>query len=303
MQYIGKIFNSIFWLWAYSFFCYTAFAKTEFKWPVKYIDLTDKLTSLFGESRSDHFHNGIDIASVNQPVLSIGDGQIIYSSYTEDRPFENPHGPGNSVWIYHGDGILSAYYHLKDGRNNTIQSKKTVKMNEEIGISGNTGHSGGAHLHFLVVDQFGRRIIDPLSILAPIKDTVPPEITNLFIHVGDRFTLVNEGEYINLSSNWPVTIKIRDAGEKKFQNRGIRNIKYFVNGIMYKKASFAILNFKNGNWVNPENYNFDQLYLKDDYLVGSLGLKSGENSIKVIAEDYSGNIAERTFTFYVNRTN
>ncbi|EMM93807.1 hypothetical protein LEP1GSC083_3674 [Leptospira interrogans serovar Pyrogenes str. L0374] len=36
-------------------------------------------------------------------------------------------------------------------------------------------------------------------------------------------------------------------------------------------------------------------------MVGNLNLKSGENTIKVVAWDFRGNVSERSFTFYVSR--
>ena len=299
-----NIFNSIFLRGAAILFvsAFSMYPQNRLlQWPVLFENLDDKITSLFGESRTDHFHNGVDIASFNQPVVSIAAGQILYSSYAEDNPFANESGPGNTVWINHGKGIMSAYYHLKDGRTRGILQNRMVQPLETIGIAGNTGHSAGGHLHFVVADNFGKRIIDPLAVLPPVKDTMAPQIQSLMFHIGEKFTNVNDGDYINLSSSFPVTVRIRDAGEKKFQNRGIKFIHFILNGQDWKKASFDVISYKDGKWVNPQGLEFEQLYYKDDYLMGSPGLKSGENSVRVIARDYSGNTAERTFTFYVNR--
>ena len=301
MKYQDKIFKSNFFMIIYLSVS-SLFPESLFRWPTEHKDFSDKLTSLFGESRGDHFHNGVDISTVNQPVMSLKEGEILYSSYAEDRPFENPPGPGNSVWVYHGNGILSAYYHLRDGRNKNILEKQKVASGEIIGFSGNTGHSGGAHLHFVVADKFGKRIIDPLTMLSAVKDSMAPVISSLMIYVGDRFTNINDGDYINLSSNFPLVVRIADAGEKKFQNRGIKKAEYILNGELLKKARFDSLVFKDGKWMNLEGLTYDDLYFKDDYLVGAPGLRSGENSIKIMAEDYSGNKSERTFVFYVNRT-
>ena len=301
MKYIDNLFKSIF-LFLILFTGYSLFSKEVFRWPTDNKDLASRLTSLFGESRGDHFHNGVDISTVNQPVMSLKNGEILYSSYSEDRPFENPMGPGNNVWIYHGNGMLSAYYHLKDGRAEILSKKSSITTRDIIGYSGNTGHSGGAHLHFVLTDKFGKRIIDPLKFLSVVEDTTAPEISALFVYVGESYTNINDGDYVNISDNFPLVTRIRDAGIKTFQNRGIKKAEYYLNGELQKKADFGELSFKNGKWVNVNGYTYEELYYKNDYLIGTPGLKSGENSILVKAEDYSGNKSERKFVFYVNRT-
>lgn len=54
-------------------------------------------------------------------------------------------GYGNHVRIHHPDGSLTIYGHLTKP---TVFHKQVVKAGERIGLSGNTGFSTGAHLHF-----------------------------------------------------------------------------------------------------------------------------------------------------------
>jgi murein DD-endopeptidase MepM/ murein hydrolase activator NlpD len=63
-----------------------------------------------------------------------------------DRKYE---WDANYVLIRHSDGTLGHYVHLKkDGCR--VQVGQNVKAGEWIGLSGNTGHSTGPHLHFSV---------------------------------------------------------------------------------------------------------------------------------------------------------
>ncbi|MFQ3857397.1 M23 family metallopeptidase [Leptospira kirschneri] len=269
--------------------------------PVKTDQLENKITSTFGESRGDHFHNGLDISSANEPVLAMADGKVLYSRYMEDHPFEDELGTGNSVWLDHGSGNFTAYYHLKDGRISKLLKPDGIKAGDKIGITGNSGHSSGAHLHFVVLRKHGLEILDPMKFLSPIPDSSAPEISSLLVHVNGKFTNINDGDNINLSKEFPFTISIVDAGEKKSQRRGITRVQYFLNGEALRSADFSALQYSASEWKNPDGFSFTNLYYKDQYLIGNLNLKSGENTIKVVAWDFRGNVNERSFTFYVSR--
>ncbi|MCH1911266.1 M23 family metallopeptidase [Leptospira noguchii] len=269
--------------------------------PVKTDQLENKITSTFGESRGDHFHNGLDISSANEPVLAMADGKVLYSRYAEDHPFEDELGTGNSVWLDHGSGNFTAYYHLKDSRISKLLKPDGIKTGDKIGVTGNSGHSSGAHLHFVVLRKYGLEILDPMKFLSPIPDNSAPEISSLLVHVNGKFTNINDGDNINLSKEFPFTISIVDAGEKKSQRRGITRVQYFLNGEVLRSADFSALQYSNSEWKNPDGFSFTNLYYKDQYLIGNLNLKSGENTIKVVAWDFKGNVNERSFTFYVSR--
>ncbi|XDD45965.1 M23 family metallopeptidase [Leptospira sp. WS39.C2] len=275
--------------------------KLGFIWPIQGLELSSLITSTFGESRKDHFHNGLDISSVQQPVRSMGDGFILYSRYAEDNPFEDERGSGNIVWIAHKNGYVSGYYHLGGSRNELVKNQKQVKAGDTIGISGNTGHSTGGHLHFVLGKDFGKTLLDPLSYLPAVEDTMPPQVANLFIHVGENYTNLNDGDNINVSKAFPLTVSIIDGGIKNSQRRGIKEVKYLFNGEVYKKANFESLQFDGSKWKTKDGLSFDDLFFKDRYLVGVLNLKAGENTIKVQTKDFYGHEAERNFSINITR--
>jgi murein DD-endopeptidase MepM/ murein hydrolase activator NlpD len=63
-----------------------------------------------------------------------------------DKKFE---WDANFILIKHDDGTFGHYVHLKkDGAR--VKIGQTVRTGELIGLSGNTGHSTGPHLHFAV---------------------------------------------------------------------------------------------------------------------------------------------------------
>lgn len=109
-------------------------------------------------------HTGADYhAAAGELVRSMAAGKVVL---TGKHFFA-----GNSIFIDHGDGLLSMYFHL---------SKILVKMGDavvagsKIGEVGSTGRATGPHLHFGI--RYRGRIIDPdelldLATLTPKKGT------------------------------------------------------------------------------------------------------------------------------------
>lgn len=127
----------------------------QFSTPV-----TGRLSSPFGLRRffNDQArapHSGLDIAAPQgTPVLAPAAGTVIE---TGEYYFN-----GNSVFIDHGQGLVSMYCHLE-----TIKVKKGDKIaqGELVATVGMTGRATGPHLHWSVSLNNAR--IDPSLFLPP----------------------------------------------------------------------------------------------------------------------------------------
>jgi hypothetical protein len=75
----------------------------------------------------------------------------------------------NRIVINHGDGQSTAYYHLSSL---SVSKGQQVSRGQEIGKSGNSGWSTGAHLHFMVMSTCGSWYCD--SIQASLVDAGVP---------------------------------------------------------------------------------------------------------------------------------
>ena len=65
---------------------------------------------------------------------------------------------GNHVIIRHSDGSIAQYWHL-EFNGVLVNVGDTIKKNQLLGLSGNTGYTAFPHLHFQVLDREGTEIL------------------------------------------------------------------------------------------------------------------------------------------------
>ena len=156
------------------------------------------LAGSFGELRANHFHSGLDFKTNQQigyPVFAVEDGYV-----TRVR-IQNS-GFGLALYVNHPNGFTSVYGHLsrfnpKIGQfAKSTQYKKqvyeidefvsreliSVRKGDLIGYSGNTGSSGGPHLHFEIRDTKTEQTINPQLLGLEIPDKTPPVIHSMYIY-------------------------------------------------------------------------------------------------------------------------
>jgi murein DD-endopeptidase MepM/ murein hydrolase activator NlpD len=103
-----------------------------------------KISSPIGTRRSydggpfSSYHEGTDFAiPAGTPVYAPADGVVMVAEPLAVR--------GNGVVIDHGWGVYTGLYHLSEIK---VTPGQAVKQGDLIGLSGNTGLSTGAHLHW-----------------------------------------------------------------------------------------------------------------------------------------------------------
>lgn len=114
-----------------------------------------RITSKFGEVSRIHPtpHTGIDIGLPEGSQLhSIGEAVV---EQVVDYGSQNI---GKGVILRLADGREAIYGHMSDIK---VKAGQTLHEGDIIGLSGNTGHSTGPHLHFGMKDN--GQFVDPTS--------------------------------------------------------------------------------------------------------------------------------------------
>jgi hypothetical protein len=186
------------------------FVLTQENYPQSYfispLDIPLNLSGTFGELRADHFHSGIDIRTgevEGLKVYAIADGYI-------SRINVSSGGYGKALYITHPNGYVSVYGHLQRFEGvaaNYVKSEQyrresfevdlypetgrfKITKGEVIALSGDSGGSGGPHLHFEIRDASTEKPINPLLFGYKIADISSPVIYLLKIYCADSKSLI-----------------------------------------------------------------------------------------------------------------
>lgn len=162
------------------------------------LNIPIELAGNFGELRPNHFHSGIDIKTQqreNLPVHAAAEGFV-------SRVGISHLGFGNVLYIDHPNGYTTVYAHLNrfyPALEEYVKRKQyeqeswaaditlppglfPVKKGEFIAWSGNTGGSGGPHVHLEIRDTKTEKPVNPMLFGFSIPDTRRPEISRVVIY-------------------------------------------------------------------------------------------------------------------------
>ena len=140
-------------------------------------------------------NNGVGLYAVDFPmaigtkVLAARAGEVV-SIREHFQDGNNIDLEENYIFIKHDDGTVARYFHLTHN-GALVEQGNTVKAGDIIGLSGNTGQSGGPHLH-IDVQQCGPNLPPQYNQL-PCGQTVPITFKNTQKHLcgvktGSKYT-------------------------------------------------------------------------------------------------------------------
>jgi murein DD-endopeptidase MepM/ murein hydrolase activator NlpD len=243
------------------------------------------LAGSFGELRANHFHSGIDFRTNQRqgyPVYAIADGYI-------SRLRVQNSGFGLALYINHPNGYTSVYGHLQRFSPKIAQQVKSIQYQkksyeidefpnsllipvhkgEVIAYSGNTGSSGGPHLHFEIRDTRTEATINPQLFGIDIPDNIPPVIYSMYVYRLNKkpfneFTpkqyfqvLGGSGNYrlnsvntINLGGEVGFGIVTTDRHNGASGLNGVYSIELELDGGLVYVSSLEKFEFENSKGIN-----------------------------------------------------
>ncbi|WP_111707938.1 M23 family metallopeptidase [Lutibacter citreus] len=321
-------------------------SNSESIFPVNYfkkpLNIPLILSGTFGELRSNHFHSGLDIKTLGKEGLKVTTAAEGYISRIKVSAW----GYGKALYITHPNGYTSVYAHLKKF-NDKIEayvkkhqySKKSfeiqlfpgvttlpIKKDEIIAFSGNSGSSGGPHLHFEIRNTKTEKPINPMLFGIDISDAKKPRINTLVgyslsdnAHI-NKISKPSQITLIQLKDGGLTTPKIKAYGKIGFginaydqldgayNKNGLYSLTMLVNGEKVHEFNAVSFSFAESKYINLlidyERYsklyqriqkcfiepsNKLSLYKKSDSK-GYITVEDGLNyNVEIIAKDFKGN--------------
>lgn len=214
------------------------------------------LSATFAEFRANHFHGGLDMrtgGAIGKPVYAAADGYVARVSIS-------PWGGGKILYIKHPNGYTTLYMHLDsyagaigkavlkehyDKHSYSISkifapNELPVKKGQLVAYSGNTGGSGGPHLHFEIRSggledlHTHSRTYNPLHAGLPYTDNVKPVIRGLRIYPlnGAPFMIGNENTTV-VNGPFYLGIYATDAAEGSTLRNGPHRVEVRLDGTIF----------------------------------------------------------------------
>ena len=251
------------------------------------LSIPPALSGGFGELRNNHFHSGTDFKTqqaVNKPVYAIEDGYVSKISVS-------PGGYGLALYLNHpSTGHTSVYAHLNSFSKEIADYVKEkqyelesfnvnlypkinefpVKRGQQIALSGNTGSSGGPHLHFEIRDSKTEETLDALEYIPAIPDTQKPDLRGIAFYPIKGKGIINEndspirlniskdsngnpmglGRTINAWGRIGIGVKAYDKMNGQNNIYAVKHIRLFVDGDPVFSSTIDRFSFSDTRMIN-----------------------------------------------------
>lgn len=273
--------------------------------PVK---IPVSLSATFAELRSNAFHAGVDIRTQGvegKEVFAVADGYV-------SRIGVSPFGYGKVIYITHNDGFTSVYAHLskfnkkisdfvkckqyedKSFAQNIILDKNQfpIKRGDYLGLTGNSGSSGGPHLHYEIRYTKTQEPVNPMYFGLKIKDTRKPTIKGLAVYPLDNSSVNNtdsalyckvnyennvysiDNPVIEVSGNIAFGINVFDQADNANNKNGVYSVELYAdNELIYKIIS--------------DKYSYDETRYINSLIDYSRYVKSNERFIRTEIDEFN----------------
>ena len=295
------------------------------------------LSATFGELRNNAFHAGVDIKTNGKTgyrVYAVADGYV-------SRIGVSPYGYGNVVYVTHNDGYMSVYAHLegfndkisKYVKNKQMASKSfaqnlflekgeiPVKVGDVLGYSGDTGGSGGPHLHYELRDA-NQHPVNPFFFGFKVADKIKPIINGFAVYPSGKSSVNGsdceaffepvDNQEIKVNGKVYFGISTCDQADGANNKNGVYSIELFADNRLIFSIVFDKYSYDETRYINSlidyrkfyndkirfvrteiDEYNILDLYGEKE---GFVTLKEGDRvEMKYVVKDYFNNVSTLKF--------
>ena len=296
------------------------------------------LSATFGELRNNAFHAGVDIKTNGKTgyhVYAVADGYV-------SRIGVSSYGYGNVVYVTHNDGFMSVYAHLegfndkigKYVRQKQFESKSfkqnlflekgeiPVKVGDILGYSGDTGGSGGPHLHYELRDA-NQHPVNPYFFGFKVADNIKPIINGFAVYPKESSSVNGsdcnayfkplDNQEIKVNGTVYFGISTCDQADGSHNKNGVYSIDLYADNRLIFNIVFDEYSYDETRYINSlidysKFYNDKIRYVRtevDEYNIldlygeksGFVTLKEGDRvEMKYVVKDYYGNTTTLRFT-------
>ncbi|MBQ6068637.1 MAG: M23 family metallopeptidase [Bacteroidales bacterium] len=316
------------------------------------LHLTPAPSGTFAEVRTNHFHGGLDLRiggdeGVGTPVYAPADGFV-------SRLRISAYDGGKMLYIDHPGGITTVYLHL-DSYHGAIakyvrnyQARKQcyafdttiaqgvlpVHKGDLIAYAGNSGMSGGPHLHYEVRNTSTQQSLNPLRYGITLPDTIRPVIRGIRLLPVEKNTRLNGSKapyQVDISTKFRrmgtvynpipvlgrfyISVYATDMSEGSTLRNGYERLDIWVDGRHFFQYNVDKITFGDTRAINAQ-LDYDQyLATREPYIItrrlpgdpmrpartfgdGSIGFIDSDTTlhrITVAVTDFNGNQAVRCF--------
>lgn len=297
------------------------------------------LSATFAEIRTNAFHAGVDIRTQGvegKEVFAVADGYV-------SRIGVSPFGYGKVLYITHDDGFTSVYAHLskfnktiadfvkmKQYENKSFsqnilleEDMFPIKRGDFLGFTGNSGGSGGPHLHYEIRYTDTQEPVNPLFFGLKIKDNIKPCIKGLAIYPLENsivngstspfYTYSLDNPSFEVGGDIAFGINVFDQADGSNNKNGPYSIELFADeklifSITSYKYSYSETRYVNSlidysyfinnkeRFIRTEIDEFNKLSVYD-VKDGIVAVNQGYTlNMKYVVKDYNNNVSILPFT-------
>ncbi len=277
------------------------------------------LSANFGELRIDHYHSGLDIktqGTIGKEVVAAADGFIYRISVS-------PGGFGKALYVRHASGYSTVYGHLDrftpeideyvrsqqyDKKSFLVtlfpgREKFPVSQGDLIAYSGNSGSSGGPHLHYEIRKSESEIPVNPLLFEFGTGDNILPVFEKLAIYPVNKNSYINNtqsikkysvsggnGNYyipneivINISGLAGFGIKAYDLLNDAYNKCAVYSIELRIDSVPVYKYVMDQFSFNESRFINShidyETYMKENVYFERAFILPNDKLSTYKDAV------------------------